>query len=170
LTLAAYSGTVRVPIGTVTEHEETGMSETPMLASERVVIQAPMSYHGSWIRTWRLMDYGGRTQTLGTAPRIAAAVALVVAGLVMLAAWWIVITGWYFLFGLWLVPYRLIRRGSRKRKMENLRHRELLNTMQTGTATTSLPTIGGAAVLPPTPAPPSALEGGTGQTQLPAGE
>jgi len=116
------------------------------------------------------MDYRGRTQTLATAPRIFAGVALVAAGLVMLAGWWLAITAWYFFFGLWLVPYRLIRRGSRKRKMENMRRRELLNTMQTGAATTSIPHTGGSVVLPPNPAPPAALEGGGAQTQLPPAE
>jgi Flp pilus assembly protein TadB len=150
--------------------EETAMSQTPMLASERVVVQAPMSYHGSWIRTWRLMDFRGRTGTLAAAPRIAAGVALVVAGLVMLAGWWVMITAWYLFFGLWLVPYRLIRRGSRKRKMENLRHRELLNTMQMGAATTAMPNASGAVVLPPSPATSQpTLEDGA-PTQLPPGE
>jgi hypothetical protein len=34
------------------------------------------------------------------------------------------------IFGLWLVPYRLLRRGARKRKAEAKRHRELLATLE----------------------------------------
>ena len=33
-------------------------------------------------------------------------------------------------WGIWLVPYRLLRRGARKRKAEALRHRELMGTIQ----------------------------------------
>jgi hypothetical protein len=142
------------------------MTQTPMLASERVVLQAPMSFHGAWIRTWRLMDLKGRTSTMPTGPRIAAGGALAIAGLIMLAAWWVFVAAWYLFFGLWLVPYRMIRRGSRKRKMEGMRHREMLNTMQTGAAATSMPNTGPPAVMPP-PSPP-ALEGG--QATLPPAE
>ena len=39
------------------------------------------------------------------------------------------IVGWYLLFGLFLVPYRLLRRGARKRKSEALRHREMLGAI-----------------------------------------
>jgi hypothetical protein len=43
----------------------------------------------------------------------------------ILLVWTLVLT-WYLIFGLWLVPYRLIRRSSRKNKREALRHQELL--------------------------------------------
>jgi hypothetical protein len=144
------------------------MTQTPMLASERVVIQAPMSFHGAWIRTWRLMDFKGRTGAMPTAPRVAAGAALVIAGLVMLAAWWIFVAAWYLFFGLWLVPYRMIRRGSRKRKMENMRHREMLNTMQSGAAATHMPNIGPPVVMPAQSTP--TLEGGGQATLPPAAE
>lgn len=37
---------------------------------------------------------------------------------------------WYLLFGLLLVPYRIIRRGQRKRRREELRHREMLAAIE----------------------------------------
>jgi len=81
------------------------------LDSERVVIEAPMSFTGSAKRIWRL-------STIGWVRAL-----LVVA--IMLA--WTVVLCWYLLWGIWLVPYRLIRRSSRKQKRDALRHRELVN-------------------------------------------
>ena len=106
------------------------MPQTEILPSARVVIQAPMSFHGSWIRSWRLVDYRGKTSTMPAGAGVVAALGLIAVGLGLVAVWWLAVAAWYCVFGLLLVPYRLIRRGSRKRKMENLRHRELLNTMQ----------------------------------------
>ena len=48
--------------------------------------------------------------------------------LVLLA--WALVTVWYIVWGLWLLPYRLLRRGARKRKAEMMRHRELMGTIQ----------------------------------------
>lgn len=84
------------------------------LASERVIYSAPMSFAGSaqrlrrWIRnTWAFWT----------------------GGLLILLLWWAVIACWYVVFGVLLVPYRLIRRGNRKRKAEELRHREMLDRL-----------------------------------------
>jgi hypothetical protein len=87
------------------------------LASERVVVAAPMSFAGS---TRRIL--------LGTEawnPIVRVLVLVVVLPIV-----WLAIFSWYLLWGLWLVPYRLLRRGSRKRKRQELQHREMLNQMQ----------------------------------------
>lgn len=92
-----------------------------MLESERVVIQAPMSYTGSARRIWRV------------GPRW-----LVPLLVVAIAATWLVVTGWYLIFGVLLVPYRLIRRGSRKNKREQLRHREILQAVA---QSPTLPTV-----------------------------
>lgn len=91
------------------------------LASEDVIINAPMSYAGSAQRILRLRrhaDGGGK---------LAAITALAI--LLILTAW-VFVTSWYLVWGLWLVPYRLLRRGARKRKAEALRHRELMGTIQ----------------------------------------
>jgi hypothetical protein len=47
----------------------------------------------------------------------------------VLVMWWLLILCWYVFFGLWLVPYRLFRRGQRKRDVAMLRHREFLASM-----------------------------------------
>jgi len=43
--------------------------------------------------------------------------------------WWLLILCWYLFFGLWLVPYRLFRRGQRKRELATLRHREFMTAV-----------------------------------------
>lgn len=43
---------------------------------------------------------------------------------------WSMIAVWYMFFGLLLVPWRLIRRGHRKQKLERARHRELLERLE----------------------------------------
>jgi hypothetical protein len=91
------------------------------LASEDVIINAPMSYAGSAQRILRL-----RRHANGGA-KLAAITALAI--LLILTAW-VFVTSWYLVWGLWLVPYRLLRRGARKRKAEGLRHRELMGTIQ----------------------------------------
>ena len=98
------------------------------LASEDVIINAPMSYAGSGQRIWRL-----RRQTQSDRALIvltALAIALVVMA-------WTLVTAWYLLWGLWLVPYRLLRRGARKRKAEALRHREMMGVIQGSAAASS---------------------------------
>lgn len=91
------------------------------LESEKVVISAPLSYHGSAARIWRLT---------GVSSNPYARVGLGVAAIVLIAGAWCFVTAWYVTFGLLLVPYRLIRRGSRKRKREALQHRELLSAIE----------------------------------------
>jgi hypothetical protein len=101
------------------------MSTSPQpparLASEEVIINAPMSYAGSAQRIVRL-----RRRAHNTGLKIAITILVVV--LVILV--WVIVTAWYLLWGLWLVPYRILRRGARKRKAEALRHRELMGTIQ----------------------------------------
>lgn len=91
------------------------------LESEKVVVAAPMSFAGSAARIWKLVrlrpDPAGRA-LLGTV-----AVVLIVMA-------WLLVLAWYLFWGLWLVPYRIVRRGSRKRKRQALQHRELIATIQ----------------------------------------
>jgi hypothetical protein len=82
--------------------------------SEYVVTQAPMSFAGSAARCRRLVWKNPGNLM----------VAIAVWGL-LLPVWWILIAGWYLTFGLLLVPYRLMRRGQRRRKLDTQRHREL---------------------------------------------
>lgn len=89
------------------------------LASEQVIVQAPMSFTGSARRIWRL-----------TADSVGALhVALITLAALLITIAWIVVLLWYCTFGLLLVPYRLIRRGSRKNKRDSLRHRETLEAI-----------------------------------------
>src|SRR4051812_48054036 len=92
------------------------------LESEKVVIAAPLSYAGSAARLWKLTGI-----TANPWARIAIAAAVII--LLIMPAW-VLVTAWYFTFGLLLVPYRLIRRGSRKHKREALQHRELIGAIQ----------------------------------------
>jgi hypothetical protein len=91
------------------------------LESEKVVVQAPMSYAGSAKRIWRLT---------GMHENEAARVGLAVLALALTAVAWTVITGWYLFFGILVVPYRVIRRGQRKDKRQALQHREMMAAVQ----------------------------------------
>jgi hypothetical protein len=91
------------------------------LASEDVIINAPMSYAGSAQRIMRM-----RRRADGGGKLVAATLLAIL--LILLA--WVFVTTWYFIWSFWLVPYRLLRRGARKRKAAALRHRELLGTIQ----------------------------------------
>jgi hypothetical protein len=88
-------------------------------ASEQVVVQAPMSLSGSAARIWKITAAPGPARLL-----------LIPAALVLIALAWVVVVVWYACFSLLLVPYRLIRRGSRKRKRDALRHREVLSAVE----------------------------------------
>src|SRR6267142_4770657 len=83
------------------------------LESEKVVVSAPLSFHGSAARIWTIT----KRATGG------AQAALVALAVVLIALAWTFVLGWYAIWGLWLVPYRLIRRGSRKRRLQGLQHR-----------------------------------------------
>jgi hypothetical protein len=107
------------------------------LASEEVIISAPMSYAGSAQRIIRLR----RRAPVGW--ELTAVTTLAVLLIVMA---WVFITVWYLSWGLLLVPYRLIRRGQRKRKVEALRHRELLGALQGASPARAVP----APISPPT--------------------
>jgi uncharacterized protein DUF1707 len=100
------------------------------LASEKVIINAPMSYAGS---AQRIMRIRGDSES-------GKLVAMTVLAILLVLAVWLLVTAWYLVWGLWLVPYRLLRRGARKRKAEALRHRELMGTIQ-GSAAASAATI-----------------------------
>lgn len=97
--------------------QRTSQPNMAKLQSEKVVISAPLSYAGSAARLWKLT---------GISDQLAARVALGVAAVILILGAWCVVTAWYVIFGLLLVPYRLIRRGSRKRKREALQHRETI--------------------------------------------
>jgi len=100
------------------------------MASEEVVVSAPMSFAGSAQRSWKLTRNQNGWKK-----------ALVVAGvLLLILLWWSLVLVWYVVFGILLVPYRLIRRGGRKRKREGLQHREVLDAIARNQPTPPPPT------------------------------
>lgn len=86
------------------------------LKSESVIVQSPTSFTGSARRIWKITRLGPSWARVGTIP---AAILLIVVA-------WMFCAVWLVLFGVLLVPWRLLRRGSRKRKQEQLRHQEML--------------------------------------------
>lgn len=101
--------------------QETGREIERGLESEQIVVSAPFSYHGSAARIWKITRVSEET---------AYKIALGFLAVLAITLAWILISGWYLIFGLLLVPYRLIRRGQRKRKVEATRHRELLGAVE----------------------------------------
>jgi hypothetical protein len=121
------------------------------LESERVIVQAPLSLAGStqrmlrWHEPGRLLawkhTHGSETVTdsegvpaimyesisgLRTAGSITVNILTALLIPIMLVVAWALVLAWYCLFGLALVPYRLIRRSDRNRKRDALQHREVL--------------------------------------------
>jgi hypothetical protein len=91
----------------------------PTLGSEQVILDAPMSFTGCTKRTLRYASQHPRRSWWGKT--------LAVTGLVLwLTVAWCVILCWYLIFGLWLVPYRLIRRSQRRDEQRRRQHAELL--------------------------------------------
>lgn len=91
------------------------------LASESMVVSAPMSFAGSAKRIWKI------TQTDNAAMKW---LVLVPFALLAVLLAWTAVACWYLLFGILLVPYRLLRRGSRKRNVAATQHREILDEMR----------------------------------------
>ena len=95
---------------------EPSIGPAPRLESEHVVLAAPLSFQGSAIRIWR----GVAEERNGWMGALAV-LAIVFA--------WTGVLAWYTVFGLLLVPYRLMRRTQRTGKRNALRHQELLSAM-----------------------------------------
>jgi len=79
-----------------------------------------MSFIGSAARIWRVTSVGSLPIRL----------LLSMLAILLIAVVWLFVCCWYLLFGLFMVPYRLVRRGSRKRKRERLQHREVLRAIE----------------------------------------
>lgn len=89
--------------------ERLGLPTDPALKSQSYA--SPMSYVGS---TRRIVGWAQKT-----AQRSAAVAVLVwTSAIIFLLAVWVFLLGWYFvvffLFGIFVIPYRLIRRSQRK--------------------------------------------------------
>lgn len=53
-------------------------------------------------------------------------------GLVAVPLAWIAVLAWYAVFGIFVAPYRLIRRGQRKRSRQAAQHQQVLDAMGGG--------------------------------------
>lgn len=92
------------------------------MESERLAASATMSFSGSAKRIWRLTTLSENAW--------ARALLLIPAAALLIAPMWLVVAAWYVLviglFGLLFLPFRLLTRSRRKRKIEAARHRETL--------------------------------------------
>ena len=97
------------------------------LASEKVVISAPTSFSGSAARIWKI------TATNNVALKwfvlIPIALCIIMFAWMLVSMWYIIIFG---LFGIFVIPFRLLTRSGRKRKRNALQHRELLEAIRDG--------------------------------------
>lgn len=101
--------------------DDTASSTQRQLASEKIVVSAPLSLAGSAERIWKLTKI--RSEMVYR-------VAIAPIAIVLIVMAWMAVVGWYVIFGLFLVPYRLVRRGQRKRKREAAMHRETLAAIE----------------------------------------
>jgi uncharacterized membrane-anchored protein len=92
-----------------------------MNPSDQIVVSAPMSFAGSAQRAWKLTVYPH-----GNGWNTTVRAATITGVLLLITAWWAAVLCWYCVFGLWLIPYRLIRRGQRKEHRRALQHGETL--------------------------------------------
>lgn len=97
------------------------------LASEKVVVSAPFSFAGSAQRIWKIT----KTDNAPLKWMLLVPVALMLIIFVwMFVCFWYVIM--YVVFGIFFIPFRLWRRGARKNKRNELRHREVLEAIHNG--------------------------------------
>ncbi len=89
----------------------------PSKKSESIVISAPMSFTGSAQRIFKIADVNNQLLKW---------ILLIPLALLLTLTTWSFVLIWYIIFGIWLIPYRLIRRNQRKAKRDRLRHQELL--------------------------------------------
>lgn len=89
------------------------------MKSENIIIQSPTSFVGSARRIWLLTKLGHPLLKVLTVPT----------ALLLTAVAWVLCAVWLAVFGVLLVPWRLLRRGSRKRKQEARRHKEMLDAI-----------------------------------------
>jgi hypothetical protein len=100
------------------------MTNGGKLSKKKLVVSAPMSFNGSYLRTANALWHGQPSWF-----QLAFGWWMIV---LVLSFWWMAIVTWYVFFGILLVPYRLIRRGGRKRTIEQKRHEELLEALRGG--------------------------------------
>jgi Flp pilus assembly protein TadB len=95
------------------------------LESEKIVISAPLSFAGSYQIIWKITE--SNNITLKFTLLVPLAICLVCVAWMFVFIWYFIL---YVLFGIFFIPFRLWRRGSRKNKRDKLRHREILDAIQ----------------------------------------
>ena len=94
------------------------------LASEKVVVSAPLSFSGSAQRIWKITNVENPI----------AKFALAVLAVILILGMWVFVLCWYFmmyvLFGVFFFIFRLFTRSRRKNKRDRLRHREVLEAIE----------------------------------------
>ena len=94
------------------------------LASEKVVVSAPLSFSGSAQRIWKITNVEN--------PILKTVLGLIAVTLIMCT--WVFVVMWYFvmyvLFGVFFFIFRLFTRSRRKNKRDKLRHREVLDAIE----------------------------------------
>lgn len=94
------------------------------LASEKVVVSAPLSFSGSAQRIWKITEVENPI----------AKFALSLLAITLIIGAWMFVLCWYFvmyvLFGVFFLIFRLFTRGRRKDKRDKLRHREVLDAIE----------------------------------------
>jgi Flp pilus assembly protein TadB len=95
------------------------------LASEKVVISAPTSFSGSAARIWKMTD--SDNAWLKWLLLVPVALMLIFIAWSFVAIWYFIIFG---LFGIFVIPFRLLTRSGRNRKRNALQHREVLEALR----------------------------------------
>ena len=95
------------------------------LASEKVVASAPTSFSGSAARIWKMTD--SDNTVIKWLLLVPIALCLIFMAWSLVAIWYVIIFG---LFGIFVIPFRLLTRSSRNRKRSKLQHRELLEAIR----------------------------------------
>ena len=94
------------------------------LASEKVVVSALTSFSGSAARIWKMTD--SDNVALKWLLLVPIALCLIFMAWSFVAIWYFIIFG---LFGIFVIPFRLLTRSGRNRKRNALQHRELLEAV-----------------------------------------
>lgn len=95
------------------------------LKSEKIVVSAPTSFSGSAARIWKITD--SDNATLKWLLLVPIALCLIFMAWSFVAIWYFIIFG---LFGIFVIPFRLLTRSGRNRKRNALQHRELLEAVR----------------------------------------
>jgi hypothetical protein len=98
------------------------LGEILAVSNKRDVVSAPMSFAGSLGRTQNWLWHDKEVW-------FKAAIGWWAVPMVVMM-WWMIILCWYMVWGIFLIPYRMIRRGSRKRKVQDRQHKEMLEAIR----------------------------------------